>query len=311
MANEHVHLLERPFVKEMRDALTRRQLALFVLSIDRSSASGVKRFIAKPAELFDTCFGTHQRPSVCFPPKIEWIARIDCFDSIPVGMATPYSTQVREEVSSTQDLATAGFSGTPLLVVAARQTDGRGRSRRLWESAPRAIAASLAFKPDWPVAHWPVIPLIAGLSAAEVLSEAVSLKWPNDLLFGEGKVGGVLVEGSADHVVVGCGVNLWWPDPSPGAIGLFPNDPGEDRHVQLAHEWVQRFLERMSAAPDDWPRGDYLARCVTIGREITWEPVGSGTAIDVDAEGALVVETLSGAVRLVAGEVRHVRDARR
>jgi BirA family biotin operon repressor/biotin-[acetyl-CoA-carboxylase] ligase len=237
--------------------------------------------------------------------------RSDLFDSPPVGMATPYSLQVREEVTSTQDLAAAAFNGSPVLVAAARQTEGRGRSLKDWLSAPRAMAASLAFAPAWPLAHWPSIPLVAGLAAAEILGGDVFLKWPNDLLMGESKVGGVLVEASSSEVVVGCGINLWWPDPPHGAVGLVAEDPGSDRFILVAKAWAERFLERMERSPGDWGRAEYLARCVTIGKEITWEPGGIGTAVDVDEEGALVVDIAGGRTRLLAGEVRHIRGRRR
>lgn len=230
-------------------------------------------------------------------------------DSSPVGMATPYSLQVREEVTSTQDLAAAAFNGTPVLVAAARQTAGRGRSFRDWLSAPRAMAASLAFAPAWPIVTWPSIPLVAGLAAVEILGGNVGLKWPNDLVIGNSKVGGVLVEGSSAAVVVGCGINLWWPDPARGAVGLLAEDPGGEHFILLAQAWAGRFLERMEKSPDDWGRVAYLARCLTIGKEITWEPAGFGTAVDVDEEGALVVDTPGGRTRLFAGEVRHIRDA--
>ncbi len=200
------------------------------------------------------------------------------------------------------------FSGEPVLVAAARQTEGRGRSLRAWENAPRALAASLALLPAWPLTFWPSIPLVAGLAAADVLGSQVRLKWPNDLLVGDDKVGGILVEGSSEYVIVGCGVNLWWPNPPDGTVGLLRDDPGPGRFSDLAEAWAIRLLERMTSSPGDWGHDEYIARCVTVGREITWEPRGMGTAVDVDEHGALVVETTDGRTRLVAGEVNHIRE---
>ena len=222
-------------------------------------------------------------------------------------MATPYSLQVYDEVSSTQDVAAAALVDEPILVVAGRQTEGRGRSQRAWASAPRAMAASLALRPTWNRRSWPLIPLVAGLAAADVLDGNVTLKWPNDLLVGEAKVGGILVEGSADVLVVGCGINLWWPDPPPGSGALSVDDPGPGAVVATAVAWAERLLERLGTSPEDWGRSHYLARSASIGRQVTWEPNGQGEAVDIGDDGALVVETGHGTQRLIAGEIRHLR----
>ena len=140
-------------------------------------------------------------------------------------------------------------------MVAGRQTEGRGRSQRTWESAPRAMAASLAFRPTWEIGSWPLIPLVAGLAAADVLGRDVGLKWPNDLLVGEDKVGGILVEGSGGVLVVGCGLNLWWPDPPDGVGALWSDDPGPEAVVDTATAWADRLLQRLADRPGDWGRG--------------------------------------------------------
>jgi BirA family biotin operon repressor/biotin-[acetyl-CoA-carboxylase] ligase len=222
-------------------------------------------------------------------------------------MATPYSLQVYDEVTSTQDIAAAALVEQPILVVAGRQRAGRGRSRRTWESAPRAMAASLAMRPTWDLGSWPLIPLVAGLAAADILEGDVTLKWPNDLLVGEDKVGGILVEGSGGVLVVGCGLNLWWPDPPAGSGALSIDDPGRPAVVDTATAWADRFLVRIASGPKEWGRSDYLARSATIGRRVTWEPTGEGEAIDIGDDGSLVVETDHGTERLIAGEIRHLR----
>ena len=222
-------------------------------------------------------------------------------------MATPYSLQVFDEVTSTQDVAAAALDDCPVLVVSGRQTAGRGRTRRSWDSAPRAMAASLAFRPEWDTGFWPLIPLVAGLAAADVVGGDVCLKWPNDLLLEGNKVGGILVEGSGEVLVAGCGLNLWWPDAPLGVGGLWSADPGPDAAVATATGWVDHFLKRLGSGPRNWGRAEYLRRSATVGRRLTWDPGGEGTAVDVDEPGALLVETTAGIHRLVSGEVRHVR----
>ncbi len=220
-------------------------------------------------------------------------------------MATPYSLHVFDEVTSTQDVARSLCGDGPVLVVAHRQTSGRGRTGRAWENAPRAVAASYAFRTRWPEAERGPIPLVAGLAAAEILD--VGLKWPNDLVTDRGKVGGLLVEASGALVIVGCGVNLWWPAPPPGRAGVHDADPGSPEVERFGRAWADLLVELLEPGPRSWPRERYRRRCRTLGAEITWEPEGRGRAVDVDASGGLVVETATGVAVLHSGEVHHVR----
>lgn len=221
-------------------------------------------------------------------------------------MATSYSVQHLGEVRSTQDLARDGFDSSPLLVTATRQTAGRGRSGAPWRTAPRALAASVAVKPGWAPRVLPSVTLRAGVAAAEVIDGA-GLKWPNDVLIGEAKVGGILAELSDGVIVIGLGLNLWWPNPPDGVTAVHADDPGPEAGPRLAEQWVESLLRLIDAGPDEWPIDSYRRLCTTIGREITWEPIGSGRAVDVDPSGALIVETPSGRTRLTSGAVTHIR----
>lgn len=231
-----------------------------------------------------------------------------CFDYPPAKMDTPYSVEVVEETDSTQDDARALYRGRAVLVVAARQRKGRGRAGSRWTNAPRALAASLAFEPGWRPDRLTVLPLVAGVAAARVTG--CDLKWPNDLLEDDRKVGGILVEASEGLVVCGMGLNLWWPHPPEGVGGLFDDDPGPDLGEDLARRWARQLLDLAEQGPAAWPIEEYRSRCVTIGRSITWKPDGVGVATDVAADGSLVVDTDRGRVDLRWGEVRHVRDRR-
>lgn len=220
-------------------------------------------------------------------------------------MATPYSLIVEDETASTQDDARAAYDGSPVLVVADRQTKGRGRTGSGWETAPRAMAASLAFETPLPAEHRPIIALMAGLAAGRVLD--VRLKWPNDVLAGGEKAGGLLVESTGDLVVVGFGLNLWWPDAPEGFGAVSSSDPGPGEARRVAERWAAELLSIHRDGWDEWQLDEYRERCETVGRAITWEPDGHGTAVDVDADGSLVVESDGEVLRLRSGAVRHVR----
>ena len=121
-------------------------------------------------------------------------------------------------IPSTQDeavrLARAGApEGT--LVIAARQTHGRGRAGRTWFSpAGAGIYASIVLKPKAPPAQWPTLSVLAGVAVVEELRRLgirdARLKWPNDALIGERKVAGILVQAEPDagFAVLGLGLNV-------------------------------------------------------------------------------------------------------
>lgn len=219
-------------------------------------------------------------------------------------MATPYLQLIKDVVPSTQDLARDELGDLPVVVIAAGQTQGRGRAGTRWENAERALAVSVAWKAndedDRPFS------LMAGLAAVRALGQGVNLKWPNDLLLDNNKVGGILVERSDDVVVCGLGLNLYWPEP-PNDIGaLHDSDPGVSRFKEAGALWAAEFF----ALLDDvgWPIEEYRNTCSTLGRQITWEPNGSGLAAGIGPGGELLVETSRGIEELYAGAVRHVRS---
>ncbi|HVC47221.1 MAG TPA: biotin--[acetyl-CoA-carboxylase] ligase [Terracidiphilus sp.] len=109
--------------------------------------------------------------------------------------------------------------------LADEQTAGRGRGDHQWESAAgQGLYVSVLLRLGLPVAHLSVVPLAAGLAAANAIATATALKidlrWPNDLLIGRRKVGGILVEsrterGELAFVVIGIGINVHQRDFSP------------------------------------------------------------------------------------------------
>lgn len=223
-------------------------------------------------------------------------------------MATPLSVVHLDRVDSTQDEAARRFVGDPLLVTATGQDAGRGRSGSAWLDADRALAASLVFAPGWDPARLPVLTLVAGLAVLDVLPDRVMLDWPNDIVVGDAKAGGILTEASEGVVTVGWGLNVAWANPPSGMTAMHRTDPGVDHARTIAARWAAALLDRAAAGPDDWGRDAYVARCSTLGREVTWEPDGAGTAVDVADDGGLVVETAAGRVVLDSGAVRSVRS---
>ena len=101
------------------------------------------------------------------------------------------------------------------------------------------------------------------------------------------------------------GLNLWWPAPPTGMVGLYDDDPGPDLHAELGALWAAELMRLVDA--ESWPIDEYRSLCTTLGRHITWEPGGAGTAVDVAEDGALLVEVDGGVRPLYSGEVSHLR----
>jgi BirA family transcriptional regulator, biotin operon repressor / biotin---[acetyl-CoA-carboxylase] ligase len=217
-------------------------------------------------------------------------------------LATPYLQIRLDEVPSTQDLARQVLEDLPVVVVAPRQTRGRGRNDAEWITAPRAVAASLALRV--PSSEKRPISLMAGLAVIRCLG-TVKLKWPNDVMANGDKAGGILVERADETVVVGLGLNLYWPEAPDGMGVIYRSDPGPNRHLEIATLWAAEFLAMMDR--QGWPLDDYREACTSLGREIVWEPAGHGRAVDILETGELVVDTDAGHVSLNSGAVSHVR----
>lgn len=155
--------------------------------------------------------------------------------------------------------------------------------------------------------------MLAGVAAIDAVHRHAgarpSLKWPNDLISSAGKVGGILVEAADDLVVIGLGINLWWPDAPAGIAAIDDEDPGEALAAAIAADWASGVLAGLERAADRWGHDDYRAACETIGKAVTWEPDGEGIAIDVAPDGGLVVEKDEETITLRSGAVHTVRTA--
>lgn len=223
-------------------------------------------------------------------------------------MATQYVVHHLARVGSTQDEARSRYEGRPCLVTAGAQDAGRGRSGSGWLNATDALAASLAVEPYWPPDDLPLLTLIAGLAARSALGGDFRLKWPNDVVDArDGKVAGILAERQADLVVIGMGVNLFWPDAPNGIAAVYRDPPPRDEALRVAESWATRLLEHISTGPADWDRSGYEQASATIGATVEWDGGGPARAVGVDQAGGLIVESPAGRAVLRSGRVRHIR----
>ena len=243
--------------------------------------------------------------------------------------ASPWPVEMLDQAGSTNALLAerARTGAGPQVLLTEHQTAGRGRLDRTWETPFRAaLTFSVLVRPEVGPERWPWLPLLVGYVVRETLpaSAASSLKWPNDVLIGDRKVAGILVERvesrSGAAAVLGIGINVSTTPaelPVPAATSLAIELGTQPDRTDLLLD-VLNGLDREYRGWLDEPGGDlslrasYARHCSTLGRRVRVELPGGerleGTATDLDRSGRLVVATATGAVAVGAGDVVHVRD---
>ncbi|RKR88536.1 BirA family biotin operon repressor/biotin-[acetyl-CoA-carboxylase] ligase [Micromonospora pisi] len=228
---------------------------------------------------------------------------------VPGGLWT--RLDLRAETGSTNaDVVAAASAGEPegLVVVAERQTAGRGRRGRSWQSPARAgIATSVLLRPGVPVVEhdWPGappatygwLPLLAGVALVEAVnrvaelpdSVAAGLKWPNDLLLGAAKGAGILAEavpaevvGGPPAIVLGIGLNVTLrADELPtnptglaatslrlAGAAVADRDPLLRALLRALADWYGRWRAAGGDVEASGLRAAYLRHSATVGRAV-------------------------------------------
>jgi BirA family biotin operon repressor/biotin-[acetyl-CoA-carboxylase] ligase len=232
-----------------------------------------------------------------------------------------------ETLPSTNDLAKElGAKNAPegTLVVAEAQSAGRGRLGREWISPLGAgLYASLLLRPPLPPTEMPQITLTVAVAAARAIRRATGMtpgiKWPNDLLLGGQKVGGILTEMETEsdqirYLVVGLGLNVnngEFPEELRAMATSLALKAG--RHfsrLELLRCWLEEFeslYERFLAREFAGILEAWKHFTVTLGRKVTIRQgplIISGQALEVAPDGSLLIQTDGGEmVRVTSGEI--------
>jgi len=233
------------------------------------------------------------------------------------------------EISSTQDIAaelarSGAAEGT--LVIAEMQKNGRGRKGRKWVSLPEGgIYFSLILRPNLTPSQAIQIPLIAGVALTKAINATVFLqpmiKWPNDIVVGQKKVGGILTEMNSEidvvnHIVLGIGLNVNIPASllAEQTAGMVTSLIDECGAYTSRAKIIQCFLNEFemiypkfltsgfSAVRDEWKAFNN-----TIGSRVRVNDGGKeieGEALDIDIDGFLLVRKENGGVsKIISGDV--------
>lgn len=228
-----------------------------------------------------------------------------------------FTVEVLPQVDSTNtELMRRARAGQtePILLVAERQTAGRGRLGRDWQSDTLTGLATLTFSLGLPLqpADWSGLSLAVGLSVAQSLHPALQLKWPNDVWLQDRKLAGILIEttsiGDVRYAVIGVGINILPRDAeglrtAPAALAeVLPQAAAPDALAAVVQPLVQA-VKAFEADGFAGMRTAFHARDLLYGREVVCTDGTTGTARGVDAGGALLVHTASGLQKISSAEV--------
>ena len=211
-------------------------------------------------------------------------------------------------------------------VLAEHQTAGRGRLGRVWQSPPAAnVLLSVLIRPSagtWPASAAPLLCLAASVAVAHACGSWARIKWPNDVLGPDGrKVAGILAEAENARPVSGTPTLAW----AILGIGVNVHAAPDLAHAATVTAYASGAVDRTALALDviqgavAWSEGvlrdpepmrsAWRARSATLGAEVQVGDV-RGTAIDLQADGALLVRTADRHVHAIrSGDVTMVTTA--
>jgi BirA family biotin operon repressor/biotin-[acetyl-CoA-carboxylase] ligase len=212
------------------------------------------------------------------------------------------------------------------LVVAEKQTDGRGRRGRSWFSPPgEGIYTSIVLRPPIPPNEAPKLTLLTSVALAEALlsltSLKVNIKWPNDILINGRKAAGILTEISTemdriDYVIIGVGINVNTPckglppDIAHTATSVLMETGRVFPRIVLLRaflEWLEIYYETFKAKGFDPILNRWKHLADMIGQQISVDLMDSvrvGKVLDLDKDGFLILQDRRGIIeRIISGDV--------
>lgn len=234
----------------------------------------------------------------------------------------PFRTvHYRSEVASTNDVAAPLPEGA--VVLADRQTAGRGRRGHVWFSPPGSgLYASVVLAPGRaaldPMRATMLLTLAAGVALTEGVEAAsglhADLKWPNDLHVSRRKLAGILAEASGEHVILGFGINTStasYPPDLRERVTSIESELGRsvDRYpvfvetlAALSRRYDDLLHGRFDVILDAWRRRAPAAVGARVARTVDGV-VESGVTAGIDDQGALLVRVGDRVERIVSGEL--------
>ena len=225
-----------------------------------------------------------------------------------------FNLHIYDEIDSTNDEAKRieGIKDFHIFITE-KQTKGRGRHGKKW-SSPNSGNIYMTISTSQNTSQINPISLISGLICKKAIDKlirkpSIMLKWPNDILFNDKKIGGILVETEINKenikTIIGIGINLninkeesWWGDLSRFAL--------ESKRNELINLILTEFLNIFDNSYDNW-LDDWKKSCMHINKEIE---IFDGEHLkkkaifkDIDAQGNAIIKTKEGEEVIATGQI--------
>ncbi|NLB89010.1 MAG: biotin--[acetyl-CoA-carboxylase] ligase [Syntrophomonadaceae bacterium] len=212
-----------------------------------------------------------------------------------------------------------------LVIVAGRQTSGKGRLGRVWESPAGGLWFSIILSPKLPLHELPLLSLVLAVAVASALDEFLDttcgIKWPNDVFINDKKIAGILLEVSGqvdniDSVIAGIGINInispdiWSSATKNIATSLFevtsrPIPNNIILPVVLSH--IEKYYNLFITNGFAPIREVFKERCVHLNKKVSVKQVNklvTGINTDIDNQGNMVVKVGNDIVCITTGDVK-------
>jgi BirA family biotin operon repressor/biotin-[acetyl-CoA-carboxylase] ligase len=230
---------------------------------------------------------------------------------------------VYPQLASTMEIAKiAASNGVPqgTVIIAEEQTSGKGRLDRCWISPKGCVSMSIILYPD--IKHLPALIMVASVAIIHTIRKVTglkaSIKWPNDILINGKKVGGILIEGTIQHInvgyaVIGIGLNVDfnikdYPEIAEIATTLADEKGKHVSRLDIVRTLLVEFEKLYQSAWDgDMVYREWRDNMDTIGKKVSARSgnfVYEGIVDGVAEDGSLIIKTLDGeTINFMAGDV--------
>ncbi len=249
-------------------------------------------------------------------------------DGIKTFLKGSPNMEIFDTISSTNDYCKGQrLTETPLLVVANKQTNGKGRLGRTFFSPPSSgLYMTIGLKPSFPLEHALFVTMATAVAVSHAIEDVADIKtrikWVNDIYYQGKKICGILTEattnletGEVDGLIIGIGINCFSssvPKELEGIAGYISSNKNLFSRNELAAKVYDNIMDALGRLEDRSFLPEYRNRCMLLGKPILVHQHGGmsikATAVDIDQNGGLVVEYLEGPKMrtmetLVSGEV--------
>ena len=264
----------------------------------------------------------HQNTNLLFPWEIS-----DGLQTDIIGRKIYYFDKIDSTQNFALELAQKPHENGSV-VIAERQTQGRGRLNRKWVSPKGGIWMSILLRPNFEPSYTSLFPMATSLALAvsieKTLKIKTELKWPNDITIKGKKIAGILIDASIesnkiDYLVIGIGINF---KINPGTItkSIKQRNYGITTLVKKDQkgspvELIQQFLLELEQTYNkiltnsiETIRKEWIRRSSTIGKNVTATTTTGtlkGKAIGIDKTGALLLSNRGNVQRILAGDIAY------